>query len=108
MRQDNEEEDCNKADESDADAEIPAVPYRPDDMRALLMRSQATDGQEGPSQKRIRVRKKSAHKQALTIVENIWGNADTCSSSFNRKDSGPRHVREASSHVAYSSPFELA
>ena len=42
---DNEEEDCNKADESDADAEIPALPYRPDDMRALLMRSQAADRQ---------------------------------------------------------------
>ena len=36
---DNEEEYCNKADESDADAEIPALPYRPDDMRTLLMRS---------------------------------------------------------------------
>ena len=36
---DNEEEDCNKADESDADAEIPALPYRPDDMRTLLRRS---------------------------------------------------------------------
>ena len=97
---DNEEEDCNKADESDADAEILALAYRPDDMRALLMRSQAADTQDGASKKRMRVRKKSAHKQALTIVETIWGNTDTCPSSFNRKDSGPRHIREAATHVA--------
>ena len=60
---DNDEED-NKADESDADAEIPALAYRPDDMRALLMRSQAVDTQDGPSQKRMRVRKKRHTKPA--------------------------------------------
>ena len=54
---DNEEEDCDKADESDADAEIPALTWRPDDMRALLKRSQAADTCDGASKKRMRVRK---------------------------------------------------
>ena len=51
----NEEADCNKADEADADAEIPRLRYRLSDMRTLFMRSHAADSQDGPTQKRVRV-----------------------------------------------------
>ena len=62
----NEEADCNKADESDADAEIPRLRYRLIDMRALLMRSHAANGQDGPTQKRVRVKPEKGNKESLT------------------------------------------
>ena len=64
------------------------------------MQSQAADAQDGPTRKRIRVQQKSAYKQAFTIMEYIWGNADTNQSHLSRTDFGPRHVGEAATHVA--------
>ena len=96
----NEEADCNKADESDADAEIPRLLYRLSDMRTLLMRPDATNSQDGSPQKRARVTPKHWYKESLTIIENVWGCVDTRPLTFNRKDCGPRHVGEAASHVA--------
>ena len=93
-------EDCNKADESAADEEIPALAWKPGDIRALLQRSQAVDSCDTASTKRVRVRQKSTHTQAYSIVESIWGSADACPASSSRKDSGPRHIREAATHVA--------
>ena len=93
-------EDGDKADESGADDEIPELAWRPEDMRTLLQRSQAEDTGDAASTKRVRVRKKSTHKQALTIVETLWGSADACPASSSRKDSGPRHIRDAAAHVA--------
>ena len=51
-------EDCDKADESDGDEEIPVLAWRPEDMRALLQRSQAGDACDAPSTKRVRLRGK--------------------------------------------------
>ena len=96
----NEEADCNKADESDADAEIPRLLYRLSDMRTLLMRPDATNSQDGPPQKRARVTPKHWYKESLTIIENVWGCVDTRPVALPRKDCGPRHVGEAASHVA--------
>ena len=45
-------EDCDKADESDADEEIRAFALQPEDMRALLRRSQAADTCDAASGKR--------------------------------------------------------
>ena len=64
----NEEADCNKADESDADADIPRLRYRLSDMRTLLMRSHAADSQDGPTQKRVRVTPKHWYTESLTII----------------------------------------
>ena len=58
-------EDCDKADESDADEEIPALAWRLEDMRALLQRSQAADTCDATSTKGVRVRKKSTHKTGV-------------------------------------------
>ena len=96
----NEEADCNKADESDADAEIPRLRYRLSDMRTLLMRTDATNSQDGPPQKRARVTPKHWYKESLTIIENVWGCVDTRPVAFTTKDCGLRHVAEAASHVA--------
>ena len=93
-------EDCDTADESDADAEIPALAWRPEDMRALLQRSHTADTCNTATVKRVWVRTKSARIQALSIVESMWGSAEAWPVSSINKDSGPRHIREAAAHVA--------
>jgi hypothetical protein len=47
------EEDCAKADESGADEEIPALVWRPEDMRALLQRGQAAETGYAPPRKTL-------------------------------------------------------
>jgi len=94
------EEDCAKADESGADEEIPALVWRPEDMRALLQRGQAAETGYAPPAKRLRVRQKSTHKQAMSMVESMWGSTDVDPLSCARKDCGPRHIREAAAHLA--------
>ena len=77
-------EDGEKADESDGEEEIPALAWQPEDMRALLQRSQAGDACDAASANRVRLRGKSSHKQALTIVESMWGRADACPASSSK------------------------
>ena len=95
-----ETEECDKADEDNADAEIPPLAWQPEDMRALLQRSQADDGDNPDPKKRVRMRTKSKHNQALTIVESMWGRPETVPLRFNKQDTGPRHIADASTHVA--------
>ena len=94
------EEDCDKAAESGVDEDIPTLVWRPDDMRALLQRSQVEEPNNESLAKRRRIRRKSSHTQALSIVESVWGHANTSSANSDKKDSGPRHIREAATHVA--------
>ena len=76
----NEEADCNKADESDADADIPGLRYRLSDMRTLLMRSHAADSQDGPTQNEYMLHQNIAlvHRvvdnNCLVYFKNVFGN----------------------------------
>ena len=94
------EEDCDKAAASDVEEDIPTLVWRPDDMRALLQRSQVQEPNNESLAKRRRIRSKSSHTQALSIVESVWGHANTSSTNSDKKNSGPRHIREAATHVA--------
>ena len=94
------ERDIITPNESEADPEIPAFAWQPDDMRALLQRSQAADTPVSNLTKRMRMRKKTTHTQALSIVESMWEKDGTCVTGFPYNDSGPRHIREAATHVA--------
>ena len=59
-------------------------------MRAVLQRGQTEDASNAASAKRMRLRKKSNHNQASTIVESMWGRANTCPASLtNEKNSWP-------------------
>ena len=80
---DNEENDDNRAAGSDADEEIPALEWKPADMRALLQQSRAMGTCNESLKKRVRLRKKSTHYQVSTIVKSMWGKADTCPTSSN-------------------------
>ena len=71
---DNEAEDCNKADESDADAEIPALPYRPNDMRALLMQSRGRP-------RRTFAKTHSSSKKACITISTTTTRATTTTTS---------------------------
>ena len=62
------EEDCDKAAESGVDEDIPTLAWRPDDMRALLQRSQIEEPSNETSAKRRRLRKKSSHTQAFIMT----------------------------------------
>ena len=85
------EEDCEKAAESGVDEDIPTLAWRPDDMRALLQRSQTEEPSNETSAKRRRLRKKSTHTQALSIVETMWGHANT---SQDGDEAPPEHGLE--------------
>lgn len=88
-----------KADATDIDEDIPTLTWRPEDMRALLQRSQASELSDAAAPKRTRLRVKSTHRQALSIVELMWGNHDA-GLTASRRDSGPRHIGEAAAHVS--------
>ena len=94
-----DEEGDDKEAGSDAGEEIPALQWQPGDMRALLQQSQPQQTDEGKPKKRIS-KKKSCHVQALTIVETMWGEAANHLTISDKKDSGPRYIREAAEHIA--------
>ena len=76
----NEEADCNKADESDADADIPGLRYHLSDMRTLLMRSHAADSQDRPTQNEYMLHQNIAlvHRvvdnNCLVYFKSVFGN----------------------------------
>ena len=81
--------------------EIHTLEWKPADMRALLQQRQNIGIENENGKKKVRLRgKKSNHNQALTIVESMWGNVNSCPTSSEKKDSGPRHIRDATAHLA--------
>ena len=96
---DNDEQDDDKEAGSDAGEEIPALQWQPGDMRALLQQSQPHETNVEQPKKRIS-RKKSSHVQALSIVETMWGESANHLTNTDKKDSGPRYIREAAEHIA--------
>ena len=58
-----------------------------------------TGNENGKTKVRLRG-KKSNHNQTLTMVESMWGCVNSCPTSSEKKDSGPRHIRDAAAHLA--------
>ena len=92
-------EEDDKADATDIDDDIPTLTWRPEDMRALLQRSHSAEVCYESAPKRVRLRVKSTHRQALSIVELMWGNNDAGLTAA-RRDAGPRHISVAAAHVS--------